>query len=98
MFMSERRVSLVVDGHQCEAVVVETEVPRGLPVSHILFAIYLSGIFKEAEEEVEGYMSTSFADDSRWLEMRDSEAQLRKRLEKSRRKACGVGGGKRCGV
>lgn len=62
-FMSERKVSLVVDRHQCEAVEVETGVPQESPVSRILFAIYLSGIFKEVEEDVVGCMTTLFADD-----------------------------------
>lgn len=58
--MSEIRVSLVVDIHQCKAVEVEMEVPQGSPVSLIPFAIYLKGIFKQVEEKVEGYMTTSF--------------------------------------
>lgn len=60
--MSERKVSLVVESHQCEAVEVEMEVPQGSPVLPILFAVYLSGIFKEVAEEVQGCMTTSFAD------------------------------------
>lgn len=61
-FMSERKVSLVVDGHQCDSVEVVTGVPQRSPVSSILFAIDRSESFKEVEEEVKGYMATSFVD------------------------------------
>lgn len=57
-FKSERKVSLVVDGHQSQAVEVDTRVPQGSPVSPTLFAVYLRGIFKQVEEEVEGCMTT----------------------------------------
>lgn len=36
-------------------------------MSPILFVIYLSGIFREVEKEMEGYMTTSFADNCGWL-------------------------------
>lgn len=61
--MSERTVSLVVEGHQCEIVEVETTVRQESSDSYILFAVYLSGIFKEVEEEIEWWMAISFADD-----------------------------------
>lgn len=35
-FIVDRKVSLIVDCHQCEAVEVEKGVLQGLPVSHIL--------------------------------------------------------------
>lgn len=55
--MLERKVSLVVDSHQCEVVKMELGVQQGLSVSSIWFAVYLSEIFKEREEWVEGCMS-----------------------------------------
>lgn len=79
-FLSKRMVSLVVDGHQCVAVEVDTGVPQRSPVSHILFAIYLSGIFEEVKEEVEECMATSFADDCGWLVTASSVAQLWEQL------------------
>lgn len=87
LFISERLVRLVVDSHLCEAVGVETGVPQRSPVSSILFAAYLREIFKEMEEEVEEYMTTSFADDFRWLVTVDLVAQLCERLEKAVEKA-----------
>lgn len=61
-FMMESKLSLVVDGYQCEEVEVETGVPQGSPVSLILFVVYLSRIFKEVEKEVEGCTATLYAD------------------------------------
>lgn len=63
--MSVRTVSFVVDDHQCETVEVEMGVPQSSPVLLILFAIYLSCIFKEMEIEVEECIGTPFADDCR---------------------------------
>lgn len=52
-FLSEGRVSLVVDCNQGESVEVETAVPQDSPVMPTLFAVYLSGIFREVEKKVE---------------------------------------------
>lgn len=42
----------------------------------IQFAVYLSGIFKEVETELEGCMTTSFTNNYEWLEVADSVKQL----------------------
>lgn len=86
-FISDRRASLVVGGHQCEEAEVETGVPQGSPVSPIIFAIYLIGIFEEMEEEVERYIATSFADDCGWLVTAESVAQLCEQSERTGKKA-----------
>lgn len=62
-FMSERSVSLVVDSQPCVTAGVEMGVLQGLPVSPILFAVYLYRIFKEVEEEVKGCMALWFSND-----------------------------------
>lgn len=49
LFMLNRRMRLVINGHQCTKPEVETVVPQRLPVSHILFAIYFKGVFREVE-------------------------------------------------
>lgn len=66
-FMSDINVGLVIDGHQCKETAVETDVPQGSPISPILFAMYLSMVFKEVEKEVDGCVATSFTDDCWWL-------------------------------
>lgn len=83
-FMSERRVSLVVQDHQCDAPEVKTGAPQGFPGSPILFAAYLSRIFKEVETEMEGCMATLFADNCGWLVGVNPLPQLYERLEKAR--------------
>lgn len=61
-FILERKVSSMVDGHQCEAIEVETAVPQGLPVIPILFAISQRVIFQNMEKELEGCKAQSPAD------------------------------------
>lgn len=63
--MSDRSIWLVINGHQCTEAEVETGVPQGSQVSRIRFVIYLSGVFREVEKEVEGCTTTLFADDCR---------------------------------
>lgn len=80
-FMSERKVSLMVDSHQYDAVEIEMGVPRGSPVSPILLGIYHSRIFKKVKEDMEGCMAKLFADDCEWLVTANLMAQLCERLE-----------------
>lgn len=42
LFMLDRNISLVIYNHQFTEAVVKTIVPRGSPISHILFSIYHS--------------------------------------------------------
>lgn len=62
-----RCVRLDIDGHKCYLVVVKMDFPEDMSVSPILFAIYLSEIFREVEAELEGCIVISFADDCGWL-------------------------------
>lgn len=62
-FLTDRRVQLVIDGHTGNNRPIQTGVPQGSPVSPILFAIYLSGVFSAVENQVPGIVATSFADD-----------------------------------
>lgn len=52
-FMSNRSVNLVKDGYIYEGTADKTWVPQGSPVSPILFALCLSRVFREVEQEVE---------------------------------------------
>lgn len=67
LFMSDIKVGLVIDRHQCEEALVDTGIPQRSPVSLILFPIYLSGVFKNIGKPVEGCVVTSFADNGGWL-------------------------------
>jgi hypothetical protein len=62
-FLADRQLQLVIDGHTCPAQSIQSGVPQGSPVSPILFAIYLSGIFEAVEAAVPGVRALSFADD-----------------------------------
>lgn len=74
--MPKRNNSLVVDTNQWEVVKVETGVPQGSSASPLLFAIYLSRIFQEGKEEVEGCKARFFVDFFGWLLTEDSVAKL----------------------
>lgn len=60
----------------------DARVLQGSSVSLIMFVIYLSGIFKKVEEEIEECIATLFADYYGWLVTADSVAQLCERLER----------------
>jgi len=49
--------------HTCPAHPINSGVPQGSPVSHILFIIYLSCVFGMIERRVIGVQFLSFADD-----------------------------------
>lgn len=70
-----------------EALQVETEVLQGLPISLILFAIYLTEIFKPSEKELKGCMTTSFAGECRGPVTAGPVAKLCEQLERARLKA-----------
>lgn len=52
--------------------VVETGVPKVSPLSLVLFAIDLGGVFRLMKAEMEGCMTTLFADNCGWLVTTDS--------------------------
>lgn len=62
-FMTERNISLVVDGPQCDPEEVKTVIMLRSLIVSILFALYQCGIFKDEEEEMEECMATSFVGD-----------------------------------
>lgn len=50
LFMSDRSVNLVIDGHQRDETALDNSIPQGPLISPILFIINLSGVFKEVEK------------------------------------------------
>lgn len=55
----------MIDIQRYEETIVETGVPPESPVSLILFAIYLNGVFREVEKELEECMTTLITDNCR---------------------------------
>ena len=51
-FLTDRKIQLVIDGHNNQEKEVETGIPQGSPVSPILFLIYISGVFEQGEKEL----------------------------------------------
>jgi ribonuclease HI len=82
-FLTGRRVRLVIDGHQGMEYSIRSGVPQGSPVSPILFAIYLSGIFGDIEQAVPGVRALSFADDIGILALGSSVDQVCERLQQA---------------
>lgn len=49
-FFTHRKIQIVINGHKNEEKKIETEIPQGLPVSPILFLIYISGVLASVSE------------------------------------------------
>ncbi len=62
-FLTDRKVQLVIDGHENKEREIETGIPQGSPVSPILFLIYISGVFDKVSEASPLFTSLSFVDD-----------------------------------
>jgi len=82
-FMEERKVIMSMDGKEGDSMDVETGVPQGLPVSALLFIIYLSGLFGRVEEKEEecGSEGISFVDDVAWVVEGEDVGECTQRLE-----------------
>lgn len=66
-FPADRRLLLVIYGHKGDEVKVDSGISQGSPVSPILFAIYLSGVFENVVLNANKCCATSFADNCRFL-------------------------------
>ena len=84
-FLTDRKLQLVIDGHNNQEKEVETGIPQGSPVSPILFLIYISGVFEQVEKELPGIVSLSFVDDLGFIASGVSVKEMTKTLEKVRR-------------
>jgi hypothetical protein len=72
---------MVIDGVERAERNVQTGIPQGSPVSPILFAIYLSGVFETVEASVPGAQALSFADDVAWMVTGKNVADITEKLE-----------------
>jgi hypothetical protein len=80
-FMEGRRIRMVIDGCERAERNVQTGIPQGSPISPILFAIYLSGVFETVEASVPGAQALSFADDVAWMVTGKNVADITEKLE-----------------
>ena len=81
-FLTNRKLQLVIDGHNNPEKDVETGIPQGSPVSPILFLIYISGIFEQVEKELPEIVSLSFVDDLGFIASGTSVKEIAKALGK----------------
>ena len=80
-FLTDRKVQLVIDGHENKEREIETGIPQGSPVSPILFLIYISGVFNKVSEINPWVTSLSFIDDLGFIASGNSVKEVVKTLE-----------------
>jgi hypothetical protein len=66
-FISDRLVEITIAGEAGEAIATNTGLPQGLPVSPILFLIYIADLASLVENRVPGTVGLSFVDDVTWV-------------------------------
>ena len=79
-FLTDRKVQLVIDGHDNQEREIETGIPQGSPVSPILFLVYISGVFEKVTESCPAIISLSFVDDLGFIASGHSVKELAKIL------------------
>ena len=62
-FLTNWKIQLVIDGHDNKEKEIETSISQGLPVSPVLFLIYISGVFDAVAKNNPAVISLSFVDD-----------------------------------
>ena len=80
-FLTDRKVQLVIDGHDNKERDIETGIPQGSPVSPILILIYISGVFNKILETSPLVTSLSFVDDLGFIASGSSVKEVVKSLE-----------------
>lgn len=81
-FLTDRKVQLVIDGHDNKKRKIETGISQGSPVLPILFLIYISGVFNKELETSPLVTSLSFVDDLGFIASGSSIREIVKALEK----------------
>jgi hypothetical protein len=79
-----KEASIVINGHEGAMTPTSIGIPQGLPVSPILFAIYISGIFDEVEAKLAG-ISLSFVDNISWLVIGEKVTEITEKLQRCAR-------------
>ncbi len=62
-FLTDRKIQIVIDGHENKEREIEIGIPQGSPASPFLFLIYISGVFDSVSESCPLVTSLSFVDD-----------------------------------
>ena len=81
-FLIDRKVQLVIDGHDNKEREIETGIPQGSPVSPIFFLIYISGVFDKISKTNPLVTSLSFVDNLGFIASRSSVTEIVRSLEK----------------
>ena len=63
VFLIDRKIQLVIDGHDNKERGIKTGIPQHSPVSFILFLIYINGVFNKVSETSPMVTCLSFVDD-----------------------------------
>jgi ribonuclease HI len=80
-FMKDRKVSLIINGHETAMTPTNSGIPQGSPISPILFAIYISWVFEEVEDEA-GTAAITSVDDLSWIASGANVMEIAETLEK----------------
>jgi hypothetical protein len=75
-FLTDRRVSLIIDGYKAPEQPINSGLPQGSPVSPILFLIYIRGVFQAIERQVPGIKALSYADDIGLIAQESSVSEI----------------------
>ena len=81
-FLTDRKVQLVIDGHNNEEREIKTRIPQGSSVSPILFLIYISGVFDKISKTSPLITSLSFIDDLGFIASCSSVTKIARSFEK----------------
>lgn len=82
-FLTDRSVELVIDGFTSPRQRVKTRIPQGLPVSPILFLIYISGVFSIVEARLPNVTCLLFVDDLGFITSDRSISKVARLREKA---------------
>lgn len=82
-FLTDRKVEIVIDGHINPEKNVETGILQGLPMSPILFLIYISGVFYAVLVILPNTISVSFIDELEFLASGNLVWEVTTSLEKT---------------
>lgn len=82
LFLTNQKLQLVINGHNNREKNVKIGIPQGLPISPILFLIYISKIFDQVKGKFSNMVSLSFIDDLGFIESRASVKKIAQTIEK----------------